>query len=173
MNHTERGRACRSTVRRASAPLGASADQDVTVHVHAIRPIHQPISRCLPRARTQCPRKKLPLATRDATRGVVCGCFSRFRPNANDPQVWDVTFGHGAAPEARLPLRSSCGSFGVPLIHTYPLSVNDPGSIYYSFSHLIGAGPVIPVCPLVVSSFYAREHDARAADSNGSIASPR
>jgi hypothetical protein len=61
----EAGRACRSTVRRASAPLGASADQDVTVHVHAIRPIHQPISRCLPRARTQCPRKMLPLATRD------------------------------------------------------------------------------------------------------------
>ena len=62
-------------MRRASAPLGASADQDVTVHVHAIRPIHQPISRCLPRARTQCPRKMLPLATRDG-QGVVCGCFS-------------------------------------------------------------------------------------------------
>ncbi len=70
MNHTERGRACRSTVRRASAPLGASADQDVTVRVHAIRLIHQPISRCRPRARTQCPRKKLPLATRDDRRRV-------------------------------------------------------------------------------------------------------
>jgi hypothetical protein len=70
--HTERGRACRSTVRRASAPLGASADQDVTVRVHAIRLIHQPISRCRPRARTQCPRKKLPLAMPPETVRAWC-----------------------------------------------------------------------------------------------------
>ena len=45
-------------------------------------------------------------------------------------QVWDVSFGQGAAPGARLPLISSCVPFGVPLIHTYHSSVNSPGTIY-------------------------------------------
>ena len=126
-------------MRRASAPLGASADQDVTVHVHAIRPIHQPISRCLPRARTQCPRKMLPLATRDG-QGVVCGCFSfpakREWSTSLDEDLW-----------ARGGARSSFAAEivlwtirGTPHSHL-PLKCERPRLYFYSFSHLIGAGP--------------------------------
>jgi hypothetical protein len=90
---------------------------NVTVRVHAIRLIHQPISRCRPRARTQCPRKKLPLAMPPETVRAWCaGVFldsgqTRMIPGT---QVWDVSFGQGAAPEARLPLRSSCVHSGYP-----------------------------------------------------------
>jgi len=54
----------------------------------------------------------------------------RIRNCSNGSQVWDVSIGQGAAPGARLPLRSSCEPFGVPLIHTYHSSVNSPGTIY-------------------------------------------
>jgi hypothetical protein len=113
-------------------PLAPVPTQDATVRVHAIRPIHQPISRCLRRARTHV------CSSWEAWRVEACRRKSRERNpnarfsgiNANDSQVRDDSFGQGAAPGARLPLRSSCESFGVPLIHTYHSSVNSPGTIY-------------------------------------------
>ena len=113
-------------------PLAPVPTQDATVRVHAIRPIHQPISRCIRRARTHV------CSSWVAWRVEACRGKSRvsvirmldFPANANDSQVRDVSFGQGAAPGARLPLRSSCESFGVPLIHTYHSSVNSPGTIY-------------------------------------------
>jgi hypothetical protein len=77
-----------------------------------------------------CPSSTMAVDALLLPRAVGRCLLVSFRPNANGPQVWMKTFGLGAAPASRLPLRSSCGPFGVPLIHTYHLSVNNPGSIF-------------------------------------------
>ena len=118
-------------MRRASAPLGASADQDDTIRVQtrcgpSINPSHVD-SGSHTRLFVMGGHGELKLLAQ-AMRELPNSELLDFRPLANGSQ--DVSFGQGAAPGARLPLRSSCEPFGVPLIHTYHSSVNIPGTIY-------------------------------------------
>ena len=51
------------------------------------------------------------------------------------------TIGVGAPPERRLPLRTTYGSHGIPIIHTYAHGVNSSNTVYQNVWHLFGAGP--------------------------------
>jgi hypothetical protein len=107
------------------APVPIKTTPSAYSPTDAMRPIHQSISRLFVMG-GHGELKLLAQAMRELPNSELLD----FRPLANGSQVWDVSFGQGAAPGARLPLRSSCEPFGVPLIHTYHSSVNSPGTIY-------------------------------------------